>query len=360
MRSPCIVFGFLLVFPAITTADQWLSYEGHGEHAGLRIVLISGDQEYRSEEALPQLARILSRTHGFQSTVLFTQHRDQPGIVNPTPSVEIPGLERLRDADLMVIFTRFIALPDGQMQLIDDFLKAGRPVIGLRTATHAFSFQNAVPDSPWRHYGNGYEGESHAAWEGGFGRLVLGEKWIAHHGEHKRQSTRGLIAPGAERHDIVNGIVTGEIWGATDVYRVRLPLPGDSQAILLGQVVARDGDFDADDLFFGLRESDTTPAVMDAAGVTVNDPLMPIAWTKSYQIPGGKRGKAFTSTIGSSSDMLSEGLRRVWVNGVYWALELPVPNEADVDLVGDFSPSQFGFHAPEYWTNRRLSVSELR
>lgn len=355
-----VVPALALLLPLVARGEQWLSYDGHGVHVKHHIVLVSGDQEYRSEEALPQLARILSKTHGFSTTVLFTQHANSPGIVNPVPPVEIPGLDRLAGADLMIIFTRFLALPDEQMTLIDDFLKRGKAVIGIRTATHAFAFQRSAPNSPWRHYGNEYEGDELGAWRGGFGRLVLGEKWIAHHGEHKHQSTRGILAPEARAQRITNGIADGEIWGPSDVYRVRLPLPGDSVPILLGRSIDRAGPYDARDLLFGMRQTDVTAALTDAAGVELNDPLMPIAWIKSYQIPGGQQGRAFTSTIGSSTDMQSEALRRLWVNAVYWSLNLEVPERADVAIRGEFSPTQFGFHEPTYWMERQMKIADLR
>ena len=358
-RSKCRLW-VLLLLPGISLSQPWLAREGHGENAEYHIVLLSGDQEYRSEEAMPQLAGILSSSHGFRTTVLFTQHANALGFVNPIPPVEIPGLHHLEGAHLMVIFTRFIALPDEQMRLIDDFLSAGKPVIGIRTATHAFAFRQDAPDSPWRHYGNAYEGEEFSAWRGGFGRLVLGEQWIAHHGEHRHQSTRGIVAPGALDHPVLRGIGDGDIWGSTDVYRVRLPLPGDAQPIVLGEVIERAGDFDAGDLHFGMRDTDRTPAVADADGVTVNDPLMPIAWTRTYRLPDGRPGRAFVSTIGSSGDMLSEGVRRLWVNAAYWALGLDVPAHADVGIVGNFAPTQYGFHTPEYWLSRRLDIDGLR
>src|SRR5216110_264248 len=105
---------------------------GQGKH----IVLISGDQEYRSEETIPQLAKILATRHGFKCTVLFTLDKD--GTINPTVN-NVPGLEALKSADLMVIFTRFLNLPDDQMQHVVDYVAAGKPVVGLRTSTHAFN-----------------------------------------------------------------------------------------------------------------------------------------------------------------------------------------------------------------------------
>ncbi|MFH6604406.1 ThuA domain-containing protein [Maribacter algicola] len=338
------------------TPKQWLSFEGDDENAK-HIVLISGDEEYRSEEALPQLAKILSEHHGYNCTVLFAQDPSKPGIVNANYVNNIPGLEALDSADMMVIFTRFRALPDDQMQHIDDYLRAGKPVVGIRTATHAFNFSKDST-SNFKHYGNYYKGDK-TEWEDGFGRSVLGENWVNHHGHHKHQSTRGTIAEDAKSHSIANGIEDGEIWGPTDVYGIRLPLPEDGQPIILGQVVNRKGDYDENDLFFGMKPTDDELATENNAGEKVNDVLMPIAWTKSYQLPGGKRGKAFTSTIGAASDLLNEGVRRLLINGIFWTMDETVPENANVDLVGKYNPSAYGFKDDEYWINKKLSVESL-
>ena len=215
---------------AHAAGDPWVVYTGgEGPGKGKHIVLVSGDEEYRSEEALPQLAKILATQHGYTCTVLFAIN-PRTGLIDPTHVKNIPGMEALDTADLLVIFTRFRDLPEEQMAPLDRYLKSGKPVIGLRTSTHAF---NAPVDSPWGHYGNGYAGEK-KEWLDGFGRLVLGEHWINHHGEHKQESTRGLLAPGAKDHPILRGLADGDVWGSTDVYGVRLPLPGDSMPLVLG------------------------------------------------------------------------------------------------------------------------------
>ena len=113
--------------------------ELEGKPGAKKVVLVSGDEEYRSEEALPQLARILNTHHGMHCTVLFAQNPDNPGMVDPNYLKNIPGLEHLNDADLMVMFTRFRALPDEQMKHIENYLLSGKPVIGIRTATPCFS-----------------------------------------------------------------------------------------------------------------------------------------------------------------------------------------------------------------------------
>ncbi|NND09325.1 MAG: hypothetical protein HKN87_23375 [Saprospiraceae bacterium] len=341
--------------------DLWVEYEPQSEiDKKKKIVLVSGDEEYRSEEALPQLGRILSDHHGFHCTVLFAQDPSVLGTINPNYLENIPGLESLADADLMILFTRFRALPADQMQHIDHYLKAGKPVLGIRTATHAFNIKDST--DAYVHYGNYYKGDQ-VEWVDGFGRLVLGEHWHTHHGHHKHQSTRGILAPGADNHPITSSITSGDIWGSTDVYGVRLPLPGDAIPIILGQVVDRTGAFDEDDLFFGMKPSDDEIASINPASkekYDPNDPMMPIAWTKSYQLPGGRAGKAFTSTIGASTDLLDDGVRRLLVNATYWLLDLEVPAEANVELVGPYQPSQYSFHKEEnYWQNKGMKVSDF-
>jgi len=316
------------------TPVQWLTFDGNKDMP--HIVFVSGDEEYRSEEALPMLAKIMNKHHGFNCTVLFAQDPVAPGIINPNYGENIPGLASLANADLMVNFTRFRALPDDQMQHFENYLVSGKPVIGIRTATHAFHFREAAPDSKWAHYGNFHDEDDE--WKGGFGRLVLGEKWISHHGHHRHQSTRGIIASGQESHPILTGIENGSIWAPTDVYGVRLPMPGDTQPLVLGQVVNREGEYNEDDLMFGMRDTDTEIAVANPErlkGANPNSPMMPVAWTKSYQLPGGKTGQVFASTIGASTDLL---------------------NEPTVDA---YNPTPFAFVDDEYWTDRHTTVSSL-
>lgn len=314
MLSACIAILSTVSFAA---DDPWVVYPGQdGPGKGKHVVLISGDEEYRSEEMLPQLGKILAVHHGFRASVLFAVD-PQTGTIDPNRSDNIPGLEALDSADLMILFTRFRKLPDEQMKHVVDYVASGRPIIGLRTATHAFD----MPDSST--YGR--YGWKSKLWDGGFGRQVLGETWISHHGGHGKQSTRGVIAPGQQSHPILRGIKDGDIWGPTDVYGVRLPLPGDSQPLVLGQVLE------------GMQPTDK------AVEGSKNEPMMPIAWTKTYEAGEGRRGRVFTSTIASSQDFASEGLRRLLVNASYWSLGLEdkIPEKSKVDLVGPYDPLPF-------------------
>jgi hypothetical protein len=124
---------------------QWVTYKATDPvDPPKKIVLVSGDEEYRSEEALPQLAKILARQHGFNCTVLFAQDDQEPGIIDPNFTGNIPGLEALDDADLLILFTRFRNPPADQMMHFEQYLKSGKPVIGLRTSTHAFNFKDTT------------------------------------------------------------------------------------------------------------------------------------------------------------------------------------------------------------------------
>lgn len=303
---------------------------GGGLGAGKRIVLVSGDEEYRSEEALPQLAKILAKHHGFHCTVLFAVDR-KDGVINPDISDNIPGLESLREADLMILATRFRRLPEVQMKEVDDYVQSGRPIVGLRTATHAFNYPPDSP-SPFKHYSWNSKGE----WPGGFGKQVLGETWVAHHGHHAVQSTRGRVAPGAESHPILQGCE--DIWGPTDVYTAAPP--PDARILLLGEVLT------------GMNPTDPPVVgdyVVERGGKKIvsrpNDPMMPIAWTRSFTGRSGKASRVFTTTMGAATDLLSEGVRRMIANGALWALGLEdrIPRRTFVGLVGDFQPTPFGF-----------------
>ena len=319
------IMGWLMVFAmsgALMAEENFVRYEGtQGPGKGKHIVLVSGDEEYRSEEAMPQLGKILAKHHGFTCTVLFAIDKND-GTINPNQADNIPGLENLKDADLLILFTRFRNLPEEQMKHLADYIESGRPIIGLRTATHAFNIPDDKPFSEysWR--------SKKAGFEDGFGRIVLGETWQTHHGKHGSQSTRGVIAPGESSHPILKGIKDGQIWGPTDVYGVRLPLPGDSRPLVMGQVLT------------GMKATD--PPVEGQP----NDPMMPIAWTKSYKTKAGKTAKVFTTTMGASQDFLSEGLRRLLVNAVYWSLDMEdqIKPDASIDFVGDYQPTPFGFN----------------
>ncbi|MBF89651.1 MAG: hypothetical protein CMG75_10030 [Candidatus Marinimicrobia bacterium] len=298
-----------------SSADQWVIYDGYdGPGKGKHIVFVTGDEEYRSEEAMPQMAKILAKRHGFKCTVLFSID-PKTGAIDPEKLDNIPGLDALGTADLMFLFTRFRELPDDQMKHIIDYTNSGKPIIGLRTATHAFNYIENT-DGPYAKYSfNDKE------FEGGYGRQILGETWVAHYGHHGKESSRGIVAEGKENHPIVKGCE--DIWGPTDVYEVG-ELTGNSEPIIMGQVLT------------GMNPDDPPKS---------DKPLMPMAWIKDYDGDTGNTTKVFTTTMGAATDLESEGLRRLLVNATYWSLgmENQIPDRANVDVVGTFNPTPFGF-----------------
>jgi type 1 glutamine amidotransferase len=317
LLASCLLM--ILTTSALVLADEsdlCCVYEGTEEAGqGKHVVLVSGDEEYRSEECLPQLGKILSQRHGFKCTVLFAIE-PSTGEINPDNTKNIPGLEALQTADLMIIATRFRDLPDEQMQYVAEYIDAGKPVIGMRAGVVAFRLTSRT-----------YErfSSSSRTQRGGFGLNILGQTWMSHHGHHGVESTRGLIADEAQDNPIVNGCE--DIWGPTDVYTVRADLADDSDVLAWGQVLSS-------------MEPDSEPVEGSK-----NDPMMPLAWTRTYEGTDGQVGRVFTTTMGAADDLVCEDLRRMVVNAAYWCvgLEDEIPECANVDLVGEYLALPFGF-----------------
>jgi hypothetical protein len=119
---------------------------------------------------------------------------------------------------------------------------------------------------------------------------------------------------------------------------------------------------DENDPRLGMRPTDTgLPGKIKRDGILIdqNDPKMPIAWTKSYQVPGGRKGRSFTSTIGASADLLEEGTRRLLINAVFWLLNQEVLEKANVDIVGDYLPTAFGFKTDDYWEKKNMGIAGM-
>ncbi|HUV64549.1 MAG TPA: ThuA domain-containing protein [Sedimentisphaerales bacterium] len=309
-----ILTGLICLSGEPVRAEPWVVFDGkQGPGKGKHIVFLVGDEEYRSEDSMPQLAKILAVRHGFKCTVLFAVNKET-GEIDPQTPDNIPGLEALDTADLMVMFLRFRELPDEQMKHIIDYTNSGKPVVGLRTSTHAFNYRKRK-DSPYAKYSC-----QSKEFDGGYGRQVLGETWINHYGRHQQESTRGLIAEGMESHPIVRGI--DDIWGESDVYGITT-LTGDSKPLIMGQVLS------------GMNPDDKP---------NPDKKLVPVAWTKTYTGEQGKSARVFTTTMGHSFDLNNEGFRRLLVNACYWAMgmEDKIPARSKVDIVGRYEPNKIG------------------
>jgi type 1 glutamine amidotransferase len=250
------------------------------------IVFVTGDCEYRSEISMPMIAKILESKHGMKCSVCYATE-EKTGERKPKHLGNIQGLEALKTADLAVFFLRFRQLPESQLQAILDYVNSGRPVVGLRTSTHAFRYPSG----------------SFAKWNDGFGQEVFGQRWITHHGHDS--STKVYVA--VKDHPITRGIAP-EFHCRSWLYQV-MPLQGDCQPLLIGAAVK--GDKPVKEIF-------GTPN--------------PVAWTKTRN-----GARVFFTTLGHPMDFENESARRLLVNGIYWALSKDIPPEGtNVEIEGRY------------------------
>ncbi len=266
------------------------------------------------------LAELLHDRFGFRTTVCYALATD--GSVDPNRLDSIDGLEALDDADLLVLFTRFRRLPDEQLAHITGYVESGRPVVGFRTATHAFRYPEGDP----------HAAEMNEAWP----TRVFGQHWITHHGhfdDGERPLTSVTVAAGAEESPILRGVepFAAFSWlyhvdGGTDA------LSGDCLPLLRGTA---------------LRSSHVGEEAR-------YPPVQPVAWTKTYTGTSGKPARVFFSTLGHPYDFEIPAMRRLAVQGILWALgrEADIPAQG-VDVAGvAYAPRPSGFgnvHDPWLW-----------
>ena len=301
----------------VPESPLWLTYPAEaGPGDGKHVVLIAADQEYRSENALPMLAKILAKHHGFYCTVLFSLNKNNE--VDPTMKIRwedktvthnIPGLENLEKADLVILFSRLISLPNLQIEHLYKYLDSGKPIIGIRTANHGFLSFN------YKKAGKRID----------LGDDVLGGAFRNHHGRWQQDSTRGILVEKNKDHPILKGVT--DIWGPTDVYRTFKDggsLPADCVALVDGQPL------------MGRKHDDAINPKLIA---------LPVAWVKTWTGDTGKTARVFHTTMGSAEDYQNTGLRRLTINAAYWcmSLESRIDPRSNVDTVGDYRPLSSGF-----------------
>ncbi len=260
------------------------------------------------------LARILERNYGVETTVLFAQN--EQGYVDPNVPDNIPGLEALASADMMVLFTRFRALPDHQLQHIVRFADSGKPMAGFRTTTHAFRYEDAPPEK--------------AVFNEEWPAEVFGQQWITHHG-HFEDGNRFLtdvdLVPWKTGHPVLRGVKPFQAYSW--LYHVdggNYTLQGDSRVLLTGTA---------------LRSNHAENDRLDEFPLT-----NPVAWTKTYTGASGHSARVFFTTLGHPYDFNDPSMRRLAVQGILWALGMEAQIEddgADVSFVGSYEPNNSGF-----------------
>jgi type 1 glutamine amidotransferase len=250
------------------------------------VAFITGDDEYRSEYSMPMIAKIIEAKHGMRTSIAYAK---------PTPqsNKNIEGLEALESADLAVFYLRWRELPDDQLKLILDYVESGKPIVGLRTTTHSFRYP---------------EGSPHENMNDGFGIDVMGQKWIRHHGHFSSTDVQKI--PEQASHPVLRGVRTP--FHVRSWLYVVDPLHGDSQPLLMGQAISPQNKID-----YGPQ---------------------PVAWTKTY-----KGARIFFTTLGHPEDFQLEAVRRLFINGIYWALGREVPaSGSDAGIVGEYDPPASG------------------
>ena len=314
------LFSLLLISTLSVFADQHV-LKFNGKEGAKTIVLISGDEEYRSEESMPMLAKILTVHHGFNCIVLFSW--DKKGqYIDPNGHSTIKGWHYLNDADLMIVGTRFRKPDANDREILAKYLKAGKPVIGIRTATHGFKGKDLI-----------CEGLS----LDDFGPKIIGDGWVSHHGKHKKQGTRGVINEKNASHPILNHVK--DVFGPSDVYGIKALTEKDT--ILLRAAVTKNLDPDSE--------------ILEGQ---INSPMQALAWLHPYQIQGGSPGLTFATTLGGSVDFVNEDLRRMLINASYFLLGLDVPTKANVDFIDAFYPSFYSENR-RIWKQRKLKITEF-
>jgi hypothetical protein len=283
------------------------------------VVLLTGDEEYRSEEGLPMLSRILTNHHGFKTSVLYSIN--EAGEIDPTAGGSLTNPEALDSADLILMLLRFRHWDDATTQKFEAAVNRGVPIIALRTSTHPFNYPKESPYYSW-------------TWnhpDGGWGEKVVGETWVSHWGKHKKEATRGVIEEGAKDHPILRGV--SNVFGDSDVYEAHPP--ADAKILMRGQVLTgMTPDSEPASYSKKTKQGDEQP---------VNDPMMPVLWTRDVKNDGGTTNKVVCTTLGAATDLANEGLRRLVVNSVFWTLDMEVPKKANVDFLGEYNPTFYGF-----------------
>ena len=151
------------------------------EKAKPHAVIVVGTLHYSPELSMPLFAKELER-FGFRTTVVMGEGNPEKKTANV-----LPGIEALADADIAIFFMRFLKLPDKEWKPIEDYLKSGRPVIGLRTANHAFKYSKDHPRFDWND---------------DFGRRALGSPYLV----HQRSETSIKVVPENAKHPIMSHV----------------------------------------------------------------------------------------------------------------------------------------------------------
>lgn len=232
------------------------------------IAIMVAENEYETSETLPK----------FAARCLEKDYRVEYLSEDPAAENTIVDIERLTDADLLLVSVRRKTLPTSQLQVVRDFVAAGKPVVGIRTASHAFSLRGkAAPQGldQWLQ----------------FDAEVFGGNYSNHHSNKKASTIASLDA--AKEHPILAGIAGKTFSQGGSLYKTS-PLAAGATALLMGQLQ---------------EEPDVPPE--------------PVAWT--FERAGG--GRSFYTSLGHRTDFENPVFRRLLRQAIDWALQRPASAE---------------------------------
>lgn len=222
-----------------------------------RIVLLIGEELYQTRTALPRFAADVLEPAGFEVSTVTAE---------PQGGHRFPGLAALSDADLLVLSVRRRALPEDQLALVRGHLRSGKPLVAIRTSSHAFNIHGETPP------------EGHAVWPE-FDREVLGAQYEGHYSH--RGGTAVRFAPGAAGHPVVAGTGIGRFRSDGELYRSR-ELAESTRTLLIGRA--------------------------EVEGDEVSEP---VAWTNTY-----RGGRIFYTSLGHPEDWEEDAFRRLLLQAV--------------------------------------------
>lgn len=253
------------VCPTITS-DQLLGGQPFRFSKDLRkhVAFVISEDEYKTEQTLTQFAREQLQ-RDFRISLFYGDAHDIH---------LLPGIEQLADADVALISVRRRVLPTEQLDVFRKFIADGKPVVGIRTASHAFSLRDGEPPA------------GHAVWPE-FDRDVLGGNYQGHHDNQPGVGppTRVWVLPEAREEAVLKGLPEGE-WSVVSTLYLTQPLGPRAKPLMMGRVENR-------------------------------LPHEPVTWTNTHV--GG--GRVFYTSLGHPADFELPAFRQLLLNGIRWAVE---------------------------------------
>ncbi len=263
------------VCPTITSVDFLGGKPFRFKNDRRSIVIVIGEDEYKTEDTLPVFAALELERRGFQVKIV---HGAPAKIVEAVPSdaYHFPGLiEAVREADLVLVSVRRRTPPKDQLDALRAHVAAGKPLVGIRTASHAFSLRGKEPPAA-----------GHAAWPE-FDADVLGGHYTGHHGTGPKITV--AAAPGAQDHPILRGVDLTQLVSSGSLYK-NVPLGGTTTPLVIGTIPGQGPE--------------------------------PVAWTNR---PRTGQGRVFYTSFGHAADFENAAFRKLLLNGICWTVNNAAP-----------------------------------